>query len=310
MSGLSCAVRLLEAGCAVEVWAKELSPRTTSDVAAAVWYPYRAGPQELAIPWAMASYAEFLRLAREPASGVRVRAGVELFAGEPEPAAWRSGLDGYRAAATGELPPGYASGHASRVPVIEMPLYLPFLAGRVEALGGRIVGRTVDSLDDVFTAADVAVNCAGLGARELASDPELVPVRGQVVRVERRGVERFLFDEAGEGVTYVVPRSHDCVLGGSLEEGSEDLAPDLVTTEAILRRCAELEPRLAGAAVLGVAVGLRPCRRTVRLEAERAGDRLLVHDYGHGGAGVTLSWGCADEVARLVHRRAGTPASG
>ena len=48
--------------------------------------------------------------------------------------------------------------------------------------------------------------------------------------------------------------------------------------------------------MLGHAVGVRPARPAVRLE--RAGD--VVHCYGHGGAGVTLSWGCADEVIRLV----------
>ncbi len=43
-------------------------------------------------------------------------------------------------------------------------------------------------------------------------------------------------------------------------------------------------------------MGLRPVRSSVRLEAEGR----VVHCYGQGGAGVTLSWGCADEVVRLV----------
>ena len=55
-------------------------------------------------------------------------------------------------------------------------------------------------------------------------------------------------------------------------------------------------PALAGATVLRHQVGLRPARPVVRLERE--GD--VVHCYGHGGAGVTLSWGCADEVVALV----------
>jgi D-amino-acid oxidase len=50
-----------------------------------------------------------------------------------------------------------------------------------------------------------------------------------------------------------------------------------------------------------VSVGLRPARSAVRLEREtpRPGS-TLVHNYGHGGAGVTLSWGCAGEVSELV----------
>jgi D-amino-acid oxidase len=68
----------------------------------------------------------------------------------------------------------------------------------------------------------------------------------------------------------------------------------------ILERAVELVPELAGAAVLGHKVGLRPARPEVRLEVEQRDDTRVVHCYGHGGAGVTLSWGCADEVARLV----------
>jgi len=59
-------------------------------------------------------------------------------------------------------------------------------------------------------------------------------------------------------------------------------------------------PRLAGARVLRHAVGLRPARPEVRLEAETTRSTRVVHCYGHGGAGVTLSWGCADEVVGLV----------
>ena len=59
-------------------------------------------------------------------------------------------------------------------------------------------------------------------------------------------------------------------------------------------------PALRGARVLDDAVGLRPARPAVRLEAEALDGGTVVHCYGHGGAGVTLAWGCADEVVRLV----------
>jgi len=50
-----------------------------------------------------------------------------------------------------------------------------------------------------------------------------------------------------------------------------------------------------------VSVGLRPSRKEVRLEIESlSSGRWAIHNYGHGGAGVTLSWGCADEVTRIV----------
>ncbi|MFC9691765.1 FAD-dependent oxidoreductase [Kribbella sp. NPDC056951] len=67
---------------------------------------------------------------------------------------------------------------------------------------------------------------------------------------------------------------------------------------AIVDRCVKLEPRLAETTILEHRVGLRP---TARLEVERsATGTLIIHNCGHSGAGVSLSWGCAQEVAGLV----------
>jgi D-amino-acid oxidase len=103
-------------------------------------------------------------------------------------------------------------------------------------------------------------------------------------------------DDHPEGMVYVVPRGTDVVCGGTAVDGDESLEPDPDEAERILARCREVVPELAEAPVLGHAVGVRPGRTVVRLERE--GD--VVHCYGHGGAGVTLSWGCADEVVGLV----------
>ncbi|RVE48652.1 hypothetical protein evm_006723 [Chilo suppressalis] len=49
-------------------------------------------------------------------------------------------------------------------------------------------------------------------------------------------------------------------------------------------------------------VGLRPGRHEIRLEAEEQRGKLIVHNYGHGGSGLTLFWGCADNVLDIVRR--------
>jgi D-amino-acid oxidase len=302
VSGLSCGVRLLEAGYAVRIWARDLPHQTTSSVAAAVWYPYKAYPERLVVGWAAATYADFVQLAQVHGTGIRMRAGVELFPWRVEEPWWRAAVPGYRRATPAELPAGYHDGYVFEAPVIEMPLYLGWLLRRFEALGGRVERRELRSLGEALAAGDRVVNCAGLGARELAGDATVVPIRGQIVRVAQVGIERFVLDDYNPlGVTYIVPRSNDCVLGGTAEEGDERLTPDAATAEAIFARCVALEPRLRDAVVLEHKVGLRPGRPAVRLEAERHDrDKLVIHNYGHGGAGVTLSWGCAAEVVALV----------
>jgi D-amino-acid oxidase len=131
----------------------------------------------------------------------------------------------------------------------------------------------------------------------------VTPVRGQVVVTENPGLSEF-FVGVGEDpadVSYYFPHGDVVVLGGSEEAGNWSLDPDPAIAERILRGCAAVEPRLAGATVTEHRVGLRPVRPTVRLEAEALdGGAVLLHNYGHGGAGVTLSWGCALEVTAAV----------
>lgn len=304
VAGLSCGIRLLEAGFAAQIWARDLPPRTTSNVAAAIWYPYKAYPQTLVGRWAGMTYADFGQLAQVSGTGVMMRGAVEIFRHPVEDPWWHAALPVFRRTSPAELPEGYRDGYFFEVPIVEMPIYLDYLMRRFERLGGRILVREVGSIDEVFAAHDVVVNCTGLGARELVGDTSVYPIRGQVVRVAQIGLERAVLDEQGPGgITYIVPRLTDCVLGGTSEEGRTSLEPDAQIAQAIVARCCALVPALRHARVLAHEVGLRPGRPAVRLEAERwAAGKTLVHNYGHGGAGVTLSWGCAHDVVALVTR--------
>lgn len=302
VSGLSCGVRLLEAGHSVEVWGRELSPHTTSDVAAAVWYPYRAWPQERVSAWAKRTYTVLESLSREcPDAGILMVPGIEVFRRHVEDPWWRDSVPDFRRAHAEELPPGLLEGYHFTAPVIEMPRYLPFLMTRLRELGGRIVQRAVGSMEEAWARTPVVVNCTGLGARTVAGDDTLFPVRGEVLVVSPSPTDRFIFDDECEsGIAYLIPRSGDCIVGGTVEEGNASLLPDAEKARGILERNAPLLPPGARLDVVGHKVGLRPGRPTVRLESEVVGDRMVVHDYGHGGAGVTLSWGCAEEVVELV----------
>jgi D-amino-acid oxidase len=297
VTGLTCAVRLAEDGHRVDVLARDLPLETTSVVAAALWYPYKALPQDRVTAWAGASYAAFAHLAAaEPTeeTGVRMMAGTEVLHRSTEDPWW---ADAVPDLAHVGPPPGYADAWSFTAPVIDMPVYLGWLRTRLAELGGTLTRMSLGALPRVGEPADdVVVNCAGLGARLLAQDSDVRPVRGQVVLMNGVRLDRWWLDE--DGPTYVVPRAHDIVVGGTdeVDDWSRTASPETATQ--IVRRATMLVPELADARVVGHRVGLRPVRSGVRLEAEGR----VVHCYGQGGAGVTLSWGCADEVTRLVHQ--------
>jgi D-amino-acid oxidase len=305
VNGLTCAVLLAEAGFGVEVWSEREPARTTSAVAAAMWLPYAAQPTDRVLAWARHSHRVFGELSREPASQVSM---VPLLDLEPPgvhgPAPWwGAAASGYRAAQPTERPPG-RTGFVAEIPVVEMPDYLGFLLRRLESAGGNLRIHRLETLTPVLTKTPLVVNCSGLGARELIGDDSLFPIRGQVLRVAQSNLRQVLVDDHNPGgLTYIIPRRDDIVLGGTHEPNRYDLEPDPTAETAIRARCAALEPSLASAPVLSTGIGLRPGRPAVRLELEApSADQRLIHNYGHGGCGVTLSWGCAAEVLSLATR--------
>lgn len=300
--GLSTAVVLAERGARVRLWARDPVEGTTSAVAGALWWPYHVEPMASARAWALRSLDVYEELARRPGTtGVRMVEGVLGETSLDEVAAWAAArLPGLRPATAAEHPAG--SGAWARLPLIDMSTHLPWLRDRFLAAGGVVEARTATTLSG--TGAPVVVNCTGLSARELVPDPSVRPVRGQLVIVENPGIRTWTVSTGADGsLAYVFPQPGWLVLGGTAEEGVWSTDPDPAEAEAIVRRCTALRPEIAGARVLDHRVGLRPARDTVRLERLPLPDgTALVHNYGHGGAGVTVAWGCAEDAAALALR--------
>ncbi|UED83187.1 FAD-dependent oxidoreductase [Streptomyces profundus] len=303
VAGLTTAVVLAETGTRVHVIADEV-PGRTSLAAGAIWGPYLVEPKDKVDQWGQRSLESFRELAENPATGVRLTSGIEASRTAETAPKWATTLPNFRSCERAELPTGFASGYRFTVPLIDMTVYLDYLLRRLQTAGGTVERRRVASFPDAGPA-PVIVNCAGLGAAELAADPELRPIRGQHVVVTNPGLTEFFSEDTGPSPDLLCwyPHGDTVVLGGTAVDGQDDLAPDDQAAAGILTRCAEVEPRLAQAHVLEHRIGARPTRPTVRVEKELlSDDTAVIHNYGHGGAGVTLSWGCADEVQRLAER--------
>jgi D-amino-acid oxidase len=320
VTGLTTALCLAEAGARALILAAAPPGRTTSSVAGAVWGPHLVEESPRVTRWGLETLAVLRELATDPATGVRTATGVQCTRGVPPPAGapwpapeappdWLAGL-GAVPCRTADLPAGFASGWRYSAPLANMPTYLGYLRARFEAAGGRVEAGTARSLPGAAAErrARVVLNCTGTGARDLLPDPALIPFRGQVVVAENPGLTEF-FIGIPDGVTelvYVFPHGNTVVLGGTEVAGDWNTEPVPAVAKRILRDCAAVEPRLAGARVIGHRVGLRPFRPRVRLEAETTADGPpVVHNYGHGGAGITLSWGCARQAAALAARALG-----
>ncbi|ETS78669.1 hypothetical protein PFICI_08522 [Pestalotiopsis fici W106-1] len=210
-------------------------------------------------------------------------------------------------------------------PIIDTDKSMEWLTDLVHRKGAEYVTETItedllDIEDDLRArfAADVVINCTGLQGELLAGDKTVYPIRGGLIRVINDGSDFPKVDAAltitadavhdANEIVFLVPRNDNILLiGGIAEPQKRDL--DLTLDSPIIRRmrerCESFLPSLKSARVdpdYPLAQGLRPFRgNNVRVERElrRAGSRI-VHSYGQGGAGWSLSFGCAQDVASLV----------
>ncbi|GAA2811936.1 FAD-dependent oxidoreductase [Saccharopolyspora taberi] len=303
VQGLTAGVVLAEAGLRVRIRTADRPRDTTSAVAGAMWGPAMLRPADRVLYWGTLSHAEFTELARDSGSGVHLASGrmaARFDLGDAVPPEARL-IPDLRRCRPDELPEGFVSGYRATVPLIDMPAYLDYLVDRFRAAGGEIAVSPVPTLAEAAADSPLVVNCTGVGARELVGDPAVHPVRGQHVVVANPGIDEYFIElTTNSEFAGYMPHGDRVILGGVAVEQDWNLVPSRTVSEGILRRCAEIEPALAGAEVVDELIGLRPGRDSVRLEVEDFAGARIIHDYGHSGCGVSLSWGCAFEIAELL----------
>jgi D-amino-acid oxidase len=258
------------------------------------------------LAWGKRTLEVFYTLAADPPAGIAVQEAIEYFDHVPTQPWWYSSVRAFRYLEQDEVPASFAGGYRFETVVIETGKYLPYLMRWFEALGGTIREKEIASTDEATAQATLVFNCTGLGSYKLVNDKEMFPVRGQVMRAGKPTSPIAYLDdkEDNQGVfAYIVPRSEDCILGGTASTGQWSLEPDAQTATRILDRCEAMNGEVIDLPIYEHKVGLRPGRTSVRLEAVRTTNNArIIHNYGHGGAGVTLSWGCAEEAVALSKR--------
>jgi len=315
ISGLSCGVKLQEAGFTdIRIISRTLPPNTTSDVAGGLWFPYKAEPIHRILGWSRLTFQEMMRLRQVPEAGITMTRFFQLL---PKPTSgdawWSEAVDVYRPLTEDEIVAEFPtltkgqfpSGFYAEVPIAEPHKHLPFLMQRFQELGGKIEIGDVKSLSEISGKSRIIVNCTGLEAKHLVGDESLFPIRGQIVVVKNLGINRSVTIEAddhhSEHATYTIARSEDVILGGVAMTGNWETSIDEATVNGIIARCSSIEPSLAKPHILQHKAGLRPGRTEIRLESQQLSDSCtVIHNYGHGGSGYTVNWGCAAEVVALA----------
>lgn len=191
---------------------------------------------------------------------------------------------------------------------VNMKQYLPWLMKKFTSNGGTLIRKKITSLKEIAVDFDIAVNSTGMFANKLLGDNSLQPIRGQVIRVSAPWIKHFYLapDPSDEkNIIHVLPFVDNVTLGGTSQKGDWNTGINQEDREGILSACIKLLPSLQHAKPITDWAGLRPSRSEVRLELEdykfdSNKSMPVIHNYGHSGSGVTLCWGCADDVVGLV----------
>lgn len=331
--GLTSAIKLQEAGYRTEIWAKDI-PGPVSKMAS-FWEPFNTdNNKERRVRgevWGKDTFEVLMEGIRQGVQGLNLIKGLVVFPAERDAPDWakagyvdsfhsmdRTEIDVYALQHGINVPDNIRSGYRVDYPAFDMAVYMEELIARYISSGGKIENCIIGDMSEPLSQANIVINCSGLGAQKLG-DSLVYPTRGQLVKVTRPpGVSTiYCDDENPEGMVHIMPQRDHIMLGGTYERMDGNLKISTEISAAILDRCIRAMPALAQAQVISEYVGLRPSRKEIgsrggiRLERENSGlptdnetaqisEKFVVHNYGHGGNGVTYSWGCAKEVLDLV----------
>jgi len=243
--GLATARLFQRHGFEVTIYARDLPPETTSNVAGAEWSPFSVADRDARTPEFSAQLERATHLAHRyfqnlvgDRYGVRWIDAYQLSDQPITHAA--SDLFPERRAIDRTAHP-FAAQYAERFStmLIEPPIYLEALLNDVQAAGARVIVRELEGRDDVLALDEPLIaNCTGLGARKLFGDSGFVPARGQLVFLLPQPEIDYL--TLGDHLTYMFPRRDGILLGGTFERGVESLEPDPAAIARILDANARL----------------------------------------------------------------------
>ncbi|KAI0567636.1 D-aspartate oxidase [Gracilaria domingensis] len=272
--------------------------------------------------WATTTY-NTLKTHVEENVGVTAMDALYLYArGQPE-IPWYSDLTDMKLVGPQEdkrVPADYRCALRFKTVVVQMNVYLMYLESCLVELGVPVhstrefskrsqsflwdMGR-VSQFAKSIAHDTIVVNCAGIGARFLA-DEDLIPGRGILLRVKRPPEVNYVITEdpydafqSRDGLlAYAIPRGDEISLGGTLFKGDWNEEASDEEVDAVRKRAEQLLP-IKGMAETGRWSGLRPFRLDGKAKVKRE-SRNVISNYGHGGSGVTICWGCAESVVKLV----------
>ncbi|KAJ9583047.1 hypothetical protein L9F63_022612 [Diploptera punctata] len=309
VSGLSTAVLAQQKipGLDVTIISDKFSPNTTGDISAGLWFPHclQNTTSDNIYRWSSKTYERMLELwqsADADEAGICLVPKLELSENyEPEQEFWSKIPLAFQSIDTAQTckltgTHKYKSGILFMTFTLQQSRYLPYLTRKFLLNGGKIQQHKVEQLQDLCGQYDIVINCSGVHARHLVGDTAVAPIRGQV---KAPGLFLCYGEQATDG-SYVIPKI--VILGGTHQQGNWNTNPDPQDTKNILDKCHQLIPALKTAEIISNRAGLRPGRTSVRIETEQLGVKKyeVIHNYGHGGSGVTLSWGCAHDVINIL----------
>ena len=296
--GLTTAITLERAGYEVKIVTKNLHFKTTSAIAAAIWMPYKADPADLVNQWSLETYHILEKQSLDPISGISM-VDLKYLSQTDEIPSWEDAAPSraLRKAEKTELPSPYSYGYIAHIPLIETPIYLEYL---FDEFRGEILLDEILSFEEIESSDSLIINCTGLGSRILAEDNALYPVKGQIVKIKTTENIICAADDHPDHFFYIIPRRDCIVLGGSSEPYNFNPNPNDDITRTIFERAQKVDSKIKESDLLAVETGFRPYRPSIRLEKDP--ERNIIHNYGHGGSGFTVSWGCSKAVLDIVEQ--------